>query len=361
MTMSHFADLDGRWVAVEVAGHQRQPRGRATTASRWPSRSSTGSRSSASPVRAPGSRSRSRARAPASCPRTARTHSSSPSSGASQRSGVPGAESWAGASRCATESRSRVASGRRPRRRWAACSRAPRSPGGSLTTDRALSLATELEGHPDNAAAALLGGFTVAAHGEPPTAIRFDIPRDLRAILFIPDLRLATRDMRAALPDQVPLADAVANLQRVALGRRCRWRPEARRVSATSPSTGSTSHTGPPSTRSFRRSSARRATRARSERACQAPAARSSPSRTRCRCLLASRRPCARRLPTSTCRAASSSSRPATPVPAWSCRSGRSRRGSRPGARRTPARSDCRPAPTATRPPPPMPAACSPR
>ena len=74
--------------------------------------------------------------------------------------------------------------------------------GRELTVDRALVLATELEGHPDNAAAALLGGFTIAAHGDPPVAIRFDAPRDLRA----------------ALPDTVPLADAVANLQRVALG-----------------------------------------------------------------------------------------------------------------------------------------------
>lgn len=90
--------------------------------------------------------------------------------------------------------------------------------GATLPTDRALALATELEGHPDNAAAALLGGFTIAAHGDAPTAIRFDIPRDLRAVLFIPDLRLGTPEMRAALPDLVPLADAVANLQRVALG-----------------------------------------------------------------------------------------------------------------------------------------------
>ncbi len=87
-----------------------------------------------------------------------------------------------------------------------------------LSTDRALAIATELEGHPDNAAAALLGGFTIAAHGEAPAAIRFDAPRDLRAVLFIPDLRLSTRAMRAALPESVPLADAVANLQRVALG-----------------------------------------------------------------------------------------------------------------------------------------------
>jgi homoserine kinase len=90
--------------------------------------------------------------------------------------------------------------------------------GESLGAERALALATEIEGHPDNAAAALLGGFTIAAHGDTPTAIRFDIPRDLRAVLFIPDLRLATSEMRAALPELVPLVDAVANLQRVALG-----------------------------------------------------------------------------------------------------------------------------------------------
>lgn len=90
--------------------------------------------------------------------------------------------------------------------------------GETLPADRALALATEIEGHPDNAAAALLGGFTIAAHGDAPHAIRFDIPRDLRAVLFIPDLRLATSEMRAALPEMVPLVDAVANLQQVALG-----------------------------------------------------------------------------------------------------------------------------------------------
>jgi homoserine kinase len=90
--------------------------------------------------------------------------------------------------------------------------------GETLPADRVLALATEIEGHPDNAAAALLGGFTIAAHGDAPMAIRFDIPRDLRTVLFIPDLRLATSEMRAALPRKVPLADAVANLQRVALG-----------------------------------------------------------------------------------------------------------------------------------------------
>ena len=91
--------------------------------------------------------------------------------------------------------------------------------GEPLTSADLLRLATAIEGHPDNAAAALLGGFTVSAPIDGGVeALRFDAPRDLRAVLFIPDLRLPTAEMRAALPEQVPLADAVANLTRVAVG-----------------------------------------------------------------------------------------------------------------------------------------------
>ena len=91
--------------------------------------------------------------------------------------------------------------------------------GGVLDTAEQLRVATEIEGHPDNAAAALLGGFIVAAHtAHGIEAIRFDVPRDLRAVLFVPDLRLPTDDMRLALPDVVPLEDAVANLGAVAIG-----------------------------------------------------------------------------------------------------------------------------------------------
>ncbi|MEK6720945.1 MAG: homoserine kinase [Chloroflexota bacterium] len=91
--------------------------------------------------------------------------------------------------------------------------------GDPLDTRALLRLATEIEGHPDNAAAALLGGFVVSTAGEDGVeAIRFDVPRDLRAVLFVPDLRLSTDEMRRALPDTVPFADAVANLGRVAVG-----------------------------------------------------------------------------------------------------------------------------------------------
>jgi homoserine kinase len=82
-----------------------------------------------------------------------------------------------------------------------------------------LRLAAGIEGHPDNAAAALLGGFVVAAATlDGIEALRFDVPRDMRAVLFIPDLRLDTAEMRRVLPDVVPLADAAANLAAVAVG-----------------------------------------------------------------------------------------------------------------------------------------------
>jgi len=91
--------------------------------------------------------------------------------------------------------------------------------GEPLSTNELLALATEIEGHPDNAAAALLGGFVVsAASTDGVDAIRFDAPRQLQAVLFIPDLRLGTGAMRAALPPSVPLADAVSNLGAVAVG-----------------------------------------------------------------------------------------------------------------------------------------------
>jgi homoserine kinase len=91
--------------------------------------------------------------------------------------------------------------------------------GDPLDTNRILQLAAELEGHPDNAAAALLGGFTVVG----PTdggweAMRFDVPRELRAVAFVPERRLSTADMRTVLPPSVPLSDAVANIGRVGIG-----------------------------------------------------------------------------------------------------------------------------------------------
>lgn len=91
--------------------------------------------------------------------------------------------------------------------------------GGLLDDDTLLGIATEIEGHPDNAAAVMLGGVVVStASDDRVDAVRFDVPRDLRAVLFIPDLELSTERMRDVLPTKVPLEDAVANLGAVAVG-----------------------------------------------------------------------------------------------------------------------------------------------
>ncbi len=75
-------------------------------------------------------------------------------------------------------------------------------------------LAAALEGHPDNVAAALLGGFVVCADAEP---ARFDPPAGLEAVLATPPEAVATADARAALPDQVPMSDAVHNVAHASL------------------------------------------------------------------------------------------------------------------------------------------------
>ncbi len=77
-----------------------------------------------------------------------------------------------------------------------------------------LRAATELEGHPDNAAAALLGGFVVVADGE---AARLHPPDGLEAVLVVPHQAVRTSVARRALPATVPLADAVANVAHGAL------------------------------------------------------------------------------------------------------------------------------------------------
>jgi homoserine kinase len=77
-----------------------------------------------------------------------------------------------------------------------------------------LALATELEGHPDNVAAALRGGFVVCGHG---AVARFEPPAGLEAVLVVPHDSVRTRQARAALPAEVPLADAAANVGHGAL------------------------------------------------------------------------------------------------------------------------------------------------
>lgn len=84
---------------------------------------------------------------------------------------------------------------------------------GALGQERILELATEAEGHADNAAAAVYGGLCVVTQVEGrPRALRFEPPAGLLAALYIPDKHLSTAAMRSALPKTVPFADAVHNV-----------------------------------------------------------------------------------------------------------------------------------------------------
>jgi homoserine kinase len=84
----------------------------------------------------------------------------------------------------------------------------------SGTSADVLELACELEGHPDNVAAALKGGFVICADDG---AHRVDPPSGLDAVLVIPSEAVRTAAARAALPAEVPLGDAVFNTAHGAL------------------------------------------------------------------------------------------------------------------------------------------------
>jgi homoserine kinase len=77
-----------------------------------------------------------------------------------------------------------------------------------------LELARELEGHPDNVAAALHGGFVICSDGE---VTRLDPPPGLEAVLAIPPGTVPTGEARAVMPDEVPIEEAVENVARASL------------------------------------------------------------------------------------------------------------------------------------------------
>jgi homoserine kinase len=81
-----------------------------------------------------------------------------------------------------------------------------------------LRLAAELEGHPDNVAAALFGGIVVCGSGaDGPVVTRLDPPEGVEALAVIVDgEEVATSDARAALPQSVQMPDAIANVSAAA-------------------------------------------------------------------------------------------------------------------------------------------------
>jgi len=90
--------------------------------------------------------------------------------------------------------------------------------GSPLDRDAVLALACRAEGHPDNVAAALLGGLTVScAAGDRVTAISLQVSPEIGWVVLVPETESSTREARAVLSADVSRSDAVFNLQRLGL------------------------------------------------------------------------------------------------------------------------------------------------
>jgi len=91
--------------------------------------------------------------------------------------------------------------------------------GKSISDQSVLDYATEFEGHPDNVAASIFGGFVASCLRSDGTVLstKFDWPAQIRVVVVSPQSQLPTHVARAALPRTVTRIDAVQNLQRTAL------------------------------------------------------------------------------------------------------------------------------------------------
>jgi homoserine kinase len=88
----------------------------------------------------------------------------------------------------------------------------------SLENGDIVSLAADLEGHPDNVAPAIYGGCAIGVHDEGRWVVdSVPVPEDLSAVVFIPDLLTNTHESRAKLPERIPRSDAVYNIGRAAM------------------------------------------------------------------------------------------------------------------------------------------------
>ncbi len=91
--------------------------------------------------------------------------------------------------------------------------------GGKFSAEELLNFAAEIEGHPDNVAPALYGGFTVSFTDRNGKArsVRFLPAKPLKFIAVVPEKRLSTSLARQVIPETVPHKDAVFNASRTAM------------------------------------------------------------------------------------------------------------------------------------------------
>lgn len=88
--------------------------------------------------------------------------------------------------------------------------------GAGLSLHTLTALVTDLEGHPDNASAGILGGFCVS-RCDPQTGaylntLRFEIPDSIAFVVVSPSVEIATKESRGALPTVLPYLDAVRSI-----------------------------------------------------------------------------------------------------------------------------------------------------
>ncbi len=89
--------------------------------------------------------------------------------------------------------------------------------GSMLTKEEILSLATEIEGHPDNIAPALCGGLVVSTMEDGKVLARQLPIMPIHITVVLPEFNFTTKQARAVLPKQVPLKDAIHNISRAVL------------------------------------------------------------------------------------------------------------------------------------------------
>lgn len=89
--------------------------------------------------------------------------------------------------------------------------------GNILSESEILDLATSIEGHPDNLAAAFFGGLTISLSKNKVYYEKFTVPKGLKFYTLIPDFSLSTKKSRSVLPSKVDFKDAVSNIGSCAL------------------------------------------------------------------------------------------------------------------------------------------------
>jgi homoserine kinase len=88
----------------------------------------------------------------------------------------------------------------------------------ALESEQLLAHAVELEGHPDNVAAAIYGGFVICSELDgAPSAVRFDPPEGVETVVVVPGEGVPTEEARRSIPVEIPLADALANVAAASL------------------------------------------------------------------------------------------------------------------------------------------------